>query len=85
VTFLRRRQNRDGGFPLSPGGGSNAQSTAFAVQALVAARVDVDDAASGGDVEMVADEVERRIRDAYPEVRHVFLDPTTATREETLG
>jgi divalent metal cation (Fe/Co/Zn/Cd) transporter len=46
---------------------------------LVAARVDVDDAASGRDLEEVADEVARRIRDAYPEVRHVFLDPTTAT------
>ena len=45
---------------------------------LVAARVDVDDAASGGDLEQVADEVERRIREAYPEVRHVFLDPTAA-------
>jgi cation diffusion facilitator family transporter len=45
---------------------------------LVAARVDVDDAATGGDLEQVADEVERRIREAYPEVRHVFLDPTTA-------
>lgn len=46
---------------------------------LVAARVDVDDAATGGDLEQVADDVERRIREAYPEVRHVFLDPTTAT------
>ena len=45
---------------------------------LVAARVDVDDTASGGDLEQVADEVERRIQEAYPEVRHVFLDPTTA-------
>jgi len=45
---------------------------------LVAARVDVDDAASGGDLERVADDVEKRIREAYPEVRHVFLDPTTA-------
>jgi cation diffusion facilitator family transporter len=43
---------------------------------LVAARVDVDDAATGGDLEQVADEVEISIRDRYPEVRHVFLDPT---------
>ena len=50
---------------------------------LVAARVDVDDTASGGDVERVADDVERRIREAYPEVRHVFLDPTAATRGGT--
>ena len=33
---------------------------------LVAARVDVDDAASGGDLEQVADEVERRIQDGLP-------------------
>ncbi len=45
---------------------------------LVAARVDVDDAASGGDLEQLADRVEQRIRESYPEVRHVFLDPTTA-------
>ena len=45
---------------------------------LVAARVDVDDAVSGGDLERVADDVDLRIREAYPEVRHVFLDPTTA-------
>ena len=45
---------------------------------LVAARVDVDDAATGRDLERVADDVESRLREAYPEVRHVFLDPTTA-------
>ena len=51
---------------------------------LVAARVDVDDSASGGHLEQVADTVERRIREAYPQVRHVFLDPTDATAAETL-
>jgi cation diffusion facilitator family transporter len=45
---------------------------------LVAARVDVDDSASGGDLERIADDVETRIKESYPEVRHVFLDPTTA-------
>jgi energy-coupling factor transport system substrate-specific component len=39
VAFLRARQNRNGGFPSSPGGDSNAQSTAFAVQGLIAAGV----------------------------------------------
>ena len=34
VAFLRRAQNPDGGFPLAQDGPSNAQSTAFAVQAL---------------------------------------------------
>ena len=37
ASFLVRQQNPDGGFPLSPGGPSNAQSTAWAVQGLVAA------------------------------------------------
>ena len=37
ATFLVRRQNADGGFPLGRSGPSNAQSTAYAVQGLVAA------------------------------------------------
>jgi energy-coupling factor transport system substrate-specific component len=36
VRFLEAQENRDGGFPSSPGGSSNAQSTAFAVQGLLA-------------------------------------------------
>ncbi len=35
--FLAAHENRDGGFPQQPGGASNSQSTAWAVQALVAA------------------------------------------------
>jgi energy-coupling factor transport system substrate-specific component len=35
-SFIERAQNRDGGFPEAPGGPSNAQSTAWAVQGLVA-------------------------------------------------
>jgi energy-coupling factor transport system substrate-specific component len=38
LAFLAHRQNPDGGFPANPGGSSNAQSTAWAVQGLVAAR-----------------------------------------------
>jgi len=37
VAFLRRHQNRDGGFELTRGRGSDAQSTAWAMQGLVAA------------------------------------------------
>jgi energy-coupling factor transport system substrate-specific component len=36
LRFLVAHQNPDGGFALQPGAGSNAQSTAWAVQALVA-------------------------------------------------
>ncbi len=45
-------------------------------EVLVAARVDVDDTASGGDLERFADEVDQRVRAEVPEARHVFLDPT---------
>jgi prenyltransferase/squalene oxidase-like repeat protein len=38
VAFIRAQQDRDGGFPSQPGGDSNAQSTAWAVQGLIAAR-----------------------------------------------
>ena len=38
ASFLVRQQNGDGGMPLSKNGRSNAQSTAWAVQGLVAAR-----------------------------------------------
>jgi prenyltransferase beta subunit len=41
VAYLRRAQNPDGGFPEQPGGESNAQSTAWAVQGLDAAAVNV--------------------------------------------
>jgi squalene-hopene cyclase-like protein/prenyltransferase/squalene oxidase-like repeat protein len=42
VAFLVAHQNPDGGFPLQPRGPSNAQSTAWAIQALVAAGRDPD-------------------------------------------
>jgi Prenyltransferase and squalene oxidase repeat len=37
VRFIERHQNQDGGFPSQPGSDSNAQSTAWAVQGLLAA------------------------------------------------
>jgi cation diffusion facilitator family transporter len=45
-------------------------------EVLVAARVDIDDSATGGDLEGYADEVDGRLRRRFPEVRHIFLDPT---------
>jgi Squalene-hopene cyclase C-terminal domain/Prenyltransferase and squalene oxidase repeat len=48
LAFLRANQNRDGGFPLNPNGGSNAQSTAWAIQALVAARQNPSTLRRGG-------------------------------------
>ena len=40
VAYLSRQQDRDGGFPSLPGSGSNAQSTAWAIQGLLASGVD---------------------------------------------
>jgi energy-coupling factor transport system substrate-specific component len=40
IGYLRRHQNADGGFPSEPGGESNAQSTAWAAQGLLAAGID---------------------------------------------
>ena len=48
MRFLVARQNPDGGFPLQPGGPSNAQSTAWAVQALVAGGRDPGRVRRGG-------------------------------------
>ena len=45
-------------------------------EVLVAARVDLDDTATVDELEQSAEEVERRVREAHPEVRHLFLDPT---------
>jgi divalent metal cation (Fe/Co/Zn/Cd) transporter len=46
-------------------------------QMLVAVQVDFDDTASAAEVEQVADEVERRVRGAFPGARYVLVDPTS--------
>lgn len=38
ISYLRRAENHDGGFPQEPGQESNASSTAWAIQGLLAAR-----------------------------------------------
>ncbi|MGK5740684.1 cation diffusion facilitator family transporter [Micromonospora sp. URMC 103] len=43
---------------------------------LVAAKVDFRDDATGAAIEATADEAERRLRERYPEIRYLFLDPT---------
>ena len=40
VGFIRSQQDADGGFPSGAGAGSNAQSTAWAIQGLIAAGAD---------------------------------------------
>jgi energy-coupling factor transport system substrate-specific component len=48
ATYIRRLQNADGGLPQQRGGSSNAQSTAWAIQGLVAARVPLGDVRRDG-------------------------------------
>lgn len=48
TAFLVAHQNPDGGYPLSLGGESNAQSTAWAIQGLVAGGRQVDRVRRGG-------------------------------------
>jgi energy-coupling factor transport system substrate-specific component len=48
VAFVRAQQQGDGGFAAEPGGDSNAQSTAWAVQGLLAAGVDPSSLHRGG-------------------------------------
>lgn len=53
-------------------------------QILVAAKVNFSDDISADQAEDVAGEIDRRLRERLPAVRHVFLDPTqrTVRREE---
>jgi len=46
---------------------------------LVAAKVDFDAHVAGAEIEAASDEAERRLRDRYPGIRYVFLDPTRGT------
>ncbi|MGH3321124.1 MAG: cation diffusion facilitator family transporter [Streptosporangiaceae bacterium] len=43
---------------------------------LVAARIDLSNSLTGDDAERAAEHADRRLRERFPEVRHVFLDPT---------
>jgi len=45
-------------------------------QVLVAARVDLDDDLTPEQIEHAADEIDDLVREQFPDVRHVFLDPT---------
>jgi divalent metal cation (Fe/Co/Zn/Cd) transporter len=45
---------------------------------LVAARVDFADGPEDEDVERLSEDIDRRLREAVPDVTQVFLDATTA-------
>ncbi|MEV4469414.1 cation diffusion facilitator family transporter [Nonomuraea sp. NPDC049504] len=47
---------------------------------LVAAKIDFWDEAGAAGLEIACDEVDRRLRDRFPEVEQVFLDPTPTRR-----
>ncbi|MEV0344177.1 cation diffusion facilitator family transporter [Nonomuraea sp. NPDC050680] len=47
---------------------------------LVAAKIDFRDDATAGGVEIACDELDRRLRERYPGISQVFLDPTPTRR-----
>jgi cation diffusion facilitator family transporter len=51
-------------------------------EVLVAARVDLVSGGSGDEFERIADEVDARIQEKVPQVRHVFIDPTPPQEEQ---
>jgi cation diffusion facilitator family transporter len=51
-------------------------------EVLVAARVDLADHLTPEQIERAADEIDDRVKERFPQVRHLFLDPTPDTSEE---
>jgi cation diffusion facilitator family transporter len=49
-------------------------------EVLVAAKVDFVDDTSGASIEQAAEEVERRLRERFPDIAQVFLDPTPGSQ-----
>jgi len=52
-------------------------------QVLVAARVDLNDDLTPEQIEEAADEIDDLVREQFPDVRHVFLDPTPDRSDRT--
>ena len=52
---------------------------------LVAARLDLSDGLDSAQVEELATELDRALREVVPEVREVFLDPTSRSDGEGVG
>jgi cation diffusion facilitator family transporter len=51
-------------------------------EVLVAARVDLADHLTPEEIELASDEIDSSLKERFPEVRHLFLDPTPDTAEE---
>jgi cation diffusion facilitator family transporter len=51
-------------------------------EVLVAARVDLADHLTPEQIERAADEIDEAVKQEFPEVRHLFLDPTPAGDDE---
>jgi cation diffusion facilitator family transporter len=53
-------------------------------QVLVVTRVDLDNSeTTGGEVEQLAEVIDQQVRQEFPIVRHLFLDPTPAASRKT--
>jgi cation diffusion facilitator family transporter len=51
-------------------------------EVLVAARVDLADHLTPEEIERAADEIDDAVKERFPQVRHLFLDPTPAPDED---
>jgi len=55
-------------------------------QVLVVATVDLDDSeTTGAAVEQLAERIDKKVREAFPMVRHLYLDPTPADVRQRLS
>jgi cation diffusion facilitator family transporter len=54
-------------------------------EVLVAARVDLADHLSPEEIERAADEIDERVKERCPQVRHLFLDPTPDHEERPVS
>ncbi|MFJ2895803.1 cation diffusion facilitator family transporter [Streptomyces sp. NPDC087218] len=52
---------------------------------LIAAKVDFRDASTAGQIEWACEEAEEQLRERYPSVRRVYLDPTPGLRRRGRG
>ncbi|AZM53387.1 cation transporter [Streptomyces sp. WAC 01529] len=52
-------------------------------EALVAAKVDFRDVSSAADIERACDRMARRLRERFPAIRRVYLDPTPGTGQDS--
>ncbi|MFE7105716.1 cation diffusion facilitator family transporter [Streptomyces sp. NPDC057575] len=54
-------------------------------EVLIAAKIDFRDASTAGEIEWACEEAEEQLRERYPSIRRVYLDPTPGLRQRGRG